>query len=236
VGLLALAGDSVIEEELRTMMPYPRVRLHSTRLAYGGDLSERTVSRLEEQIFAAIPLLVPGERLDVVVFGCTSGAVALGVERLHGLIRRARPSAACIDPVTAALRALAVLGLRRIGLLTPYAAHVNAAMHEFLSSRGLDVRARRTFRAPVTARLGRTPPTRVPPEAIREAAAALGRTGDVDGVFISCTGLRCAGVLEEIERDTGKPVISSNQALSWWCLRNAGIDASIPGFGRLLRS
>lgn len=235
VGLLALAGDSVIEEELRTMTSHTAVRWCSTRLAYGGDLSPDMVSRLAEQIPAAVPLLMPGERLNVIVYGCTSGAVALGVERLHSLIERARPGTHSIDPMTAAVRGLAALKVRRVGLLTPYSASVNASMDEYLASQGIDVRVRRTFRAAATVRLGRTPPTRISPEAIREAATALGRT-DVDGVLVSCTGLRCSGILAQVERDIGKPVISSNQAVSWYCLRHAGIVEPIPGFGQLLLS
>jgi len=235
VGLLALAGDSVIEEELRTMTPYPAVRWCSTRLAYGGDLSPDVVSSLAEQIPAAIPLLMPGDHLDVIVFGCTSGAIALGIDRVHDLIRRARPGTHSIDPVMAAVQALAALKIRRVGLLTPYSARVNAAMDAYLTCQGIDVRVRRTFRAAAAVRLGRTPPTRIPPEAIQEAATALGRT-DVEGVFISCTGLRCSGILAQVERDIGKPVISSNQAVSWYCLRHAGIVDPVPGFGQLLLS
>jgi maleate isomerase len=233
VGLLALAGDSVIEEELRTMTSYPGVRWCSTRLAYGGDLSPDVVRQLAEQIPAAVTLLMPGQQLDIIVFGCTSGAIALGIDRLHSLITQARPNAHSIDPVTAAVKGLAALKVRRLGLLTPYSARVNAAMDEYLCSQGIDVRMRRTFRAAAAARLGRTPPTRISPAAIQEAATALGRT-DVDGVFISCTGLRCSGILAQVERDIGKPVISSNQAVSWYCLRHAGIVDPIPGFGQLL--
>jgi maleate isomerase len=234
-GLLALAGDSVIEEELRTMTSYPGVRWCSTRLAYGGDLSPEMVNSLAEQIPAAVPLLMPGERLNIIVYGCTSGAVALGGERLRGLIERARPGTHIIEPMTAAVRGLAALKVRRVGLLTPYSASVNASVDEYLTSQGIDVRVRRTFRAPATVRLGRTPPTRIPPEAIREAATALGRT-DVDGVLILCTGLRCSGILSQVERDVGKPVVSSNQALSWYCLRHAGIVEPVGGFGQLLLS
>jgi len=43
------------------------------------------------------------------------------------------------------------------------------------------------------------------------------------------------GVLEVLERDLGKPVISSNQACLWRALRLAGALEGIPGFGRLLR-
>ena len=75
---------------------------------------------------------------------------------------------------------------------------------------------------------------RVPPQAIFEAGLALASPASVDGLFISCTALRVSPVIARLEAALGKPVVSSNQALAWDCLRLAGCDATVPGFGRLL--
>ena len=40
--------------------------------------------------------------------------------------------------------------------------------------------------------------------------------------------------VEELERRTGKPVVTSNQATIWSAFRKAGITEPIRGFGRLL--
>jgi maleate isomerase len=55
-------------------------------------------------------------------------------------------------------------------------------------------------------------------------------------IFISCTNFRAIEIIESLERKTGKPVISSNQATLWYALRKLGIKDSIEGYGRLLRS
>ena len=70
-----------------------------------------------------------------------------------------------------------------------------------------------------------------------ERAYRLARQADVpdaDAVLLSGTGLPTIGVLELLERDLGKPVVSSNQALLWRALRMAGVREPVPGFGRLL--
>jgi maleate cis-trans isomerase len=54
-------------------------------------------------------------------------------------------------------------------------------------------------------------------------------------VLLSGTGLPTLDVLEPLERDLAKPVISSVQASFWQALRLAGVRQAIPGFGRLLR-
>ena len=55
---------------------------------------------------------------------------------------------------------------------------------------------------------------RIAPASLRDAAVELGRAS-VDGVFIACTSLRLAEVVEEIETISGKPALSSNHAMAW---------------------
>lgn len=55
-------------------------------------------------------------------------------------------------------------------------------------------------------------------------------------MFISCTNLASLGVIAALERDLGKPVITSNQACFWACLRRLGLRDAIGGHGKLLES
>lgn len=59
---------------------------------------------------------------------------------------------------------------------------------------------------------------------------------DADGVLIAGTGFRCVGILDALERDLKRPVISANQASLWHCLRLAGVHARVTGYGSLLGS
>jgi maleate cis-trans isomerase len=71
-----------------------------------------------------------------------------------------------------------------------------------------------------------------------ERAADLARradTRDAQAVLLSGTGLPTVSALERLERELGKPVISSNQACCWRALRLAGVAEPVGGFGRLLR-
>ena len=56
-----------------------------------------------------------------------------------------------------------------------------------------------------------------------------------DAVLVSGTGLPTAGIIEDLERELGKPVVTSQQASLWLALRLARVADSVPGFGRLLR-
>ena len=75
---------------------------------------------------------------------------------------------------------------------------------------------------------------RVAPDYIAEFALAQDRA-DADAIFVSCGALRTLEVVAEIEARAGKPVVCSNQAMIWDCLRLAGIDDRFEGYGRLLQ-
>ena len=57
---------------------------------------------------------------------------------------------------------------------------------------------------------------------------------DSDALFISCTAVRAAGVVAEIEAAIGKPVVTSNLATAWACLRLCGDPSARPQLGRLM--
>jgi maleate isomerase len=73
-----------------------------------------------------------------------------------------------------------------------------------------------------------------PMEVYRLGREALTKAPQADLLFISCGNLRTIEILSALEKDTGKPVISSNQALLWSALRMVGVNESIYGFGSLL--
>ncbi len=67
------------------------------------------------------------------------------------------------------------------------------------------------------------------------AGALLWLSERAEAVCVLATDIRSIDVLEMLERDLGKPAISTNQALMWRSLALAGVNAAIPGFGSLLR-
>ena len=56
-----------------------------------------------------------------------------------------------------------------------------------------------------------------------------------DGVLIAGTGFRCVGIIDTLEKDLHKPVVTANQASLWQCLRKSGVTAAVSGYGRLLQ-
>jgi maleate cis-trans isomerase len=71
------------------------------------------------------------------------------------------------------------------------------------------------------------------PESVVEFAARACRP-EADALLCSCTAWRSVEAVAALERRTGKPVVTSNQATIWTALRVLGITKPIDGFGRLL--
>ena len=57
---------------------------------------------------------------------------------------------------------------------------------------------------------------------------------EADGVLIAGTGFRCVAILDSLERDIKRPVLSANQISLWHCLRLSGVRSKVLGYGKLL--
>lgn len=231
VGLIALANDGTIEADVHDYLRAPDIRICTTRVRTPLRNTLASLIELGETLEGAAAVLVPEGRLDVVAFGCTSGAMALGPETVRATLTRGRPSLRVTDPVSAALRGLTRLGCRRIALLTPYLPEVNAMVERFLTGQGLELRATGFF--PLSDDNARA---RVTEASFLEAARRLTADPAVEALFISCTALRSAGLLARLEDSIGRPVVASNQALCWDSLRLAGDTRVVAGAGRLFQS
>jgi len=228
IGLIVLATDQTIEPEWQRMMQLDGVALYETRLFNAADIRPETLMAMQTRIAPAAELILPGQTLDVVAFGCTSGAMVIGEDQVFARIREARPGVACTSPITAACAAFDALGVRRVALLTPYVRSISDWMADYIAERGFAVTASASFEHANDHEVARIDAT-----SIRNAVLTLGTSADVDAVFVSCTSLRLAHQVATLEQTLGKPVISSNHAMAWHALRLAGILDHLPQWGRL---
>ncbi|WP_028602074.1 maleate cis-trans isomerase family protein [Ottowia thiooxydans] len=228
IGLIVLATDHTIEHEWHRIMQLDGVALYQSRLYNSADINPQTLAAMEKDIAPAVSLILPGQRMDVVAFGCTSGAMVIGEEAVFERIREVRPGVACTSPITAAQVALKTLGARRVGLLTPYVKSVSDWMADYIADRGFDVTASVSYEHADDNEVAR-----IDEASIRASVLELGKSPDVDAVFVSCTSMRLASQVTALEQAIGKPVISSNHAMAWHALRLAGIHDALPQWGRL---
>jgi maleate isomerase len=228
IGLIELATAEAAEPDFHAMLP-PGAMFFTSRVLNENPVNLDNLREHRSRLALAAEQLLPGAGLDVICYGCTSGTVASGFDAIEAEIQRARPGVPVVTPITAALAAFEHLGLRRISMLTPYTADVNDAMAAYLQERGIEIVNVAGFLIESDLDMARLSPVAIRRAAIEKCSA------DADGLFISCTAIRAVEVLEEIEQALGKPVISSIQAAFWQCIRIAGHELPIDGYGTLLR-
>lgn len=173
--------------------------------------------------------LVAQAKVDLILFACTTGSLVKGPGYDKQLIARIekRTGVPALTTSTAVVEAMNALHMKRIAVATPYADEVNEAEKRFLEGSGFEVSVIRG--------LGNVEPTAM--GAVRyEVMYRLARevySDDVDGLFISCTGISVLDIIDKLENDLGKPVVTSNQASLWAALKRLSIDTRLQGMGRL---
>ncbi len=230
IGLIVLASDQTIEHEFRALANLDGVAVYQSRIQNENHITPETLKAMEGRLTQSTSVILPGVRLDVVAFACTSASMVIGEDRVFQRIRHARPDVACTTPVTAALAAFKALKTSRIALITPYRDDVNLTIRDYLAERGIEVVVMGSFHEEDDRHV-----SLISESSIKEAAITLGDRPDVEAVFISCTALRTAEIVAEAEASLGKPVTSSNHALAWHCLRLSAIEDRSEHLGQLFK-
>jgi maleate isomerase len=228
LGLIVLASDQTIEYEFRRVAGLPGVGIYESRIYNAPQVTPETLRALEHEIGQGAKLILPGVSVDVMVFGCNSGTMIMGEEAVYDHIRSVRPGVPCTSPVTGMIAAFQSLNVSRIAVLTPYNDAVNKMVADYIRGRNIDVVAFGSFNEENDHKVARTSLS-----SISQAILRLGRIENVEAVLVCCTSLRLVDEIARIEKELGKPVTSSNHAMGWHALRLAGIQDTMPQFGRL---
>ena len=226
LGFILMSTDPSAEGDFKDMAP-EGVAVYVTRLKTDDHTTNETLSRHIEHMADAASRIQPEAKPDVISFSCTSGSIVIGKDRVMSEIKKGAPWAQPMCLVQGVLDALNELGAKKLVVGTPYLDEINTAEAEFLLEQGFDVLDIQGLNIASGWDMGL-----VTPAYWAKFAKEIDQP-DADAIFLSCGGIRSLEAVDEIEQATGKPVITSNQAQMWSCLRRAGIMDELQGFGRL---
>ena len=146
------------------------------------------------------------------------------------LVKTITPVAAS-TVLTAVTRACQALGLKRVVMASPFPEDQDERLVRFLAHDGIEVVAFRSLGCPNADVIwGLSPET-----GYELATSLLREHPDVDGVYMPCNKWRIVPVIERIEQQSGKPVVTNTQAWVWEALKAMELNNPIPGYGRLLK-
>lgn len=228
VGLILPLDNAVMEPELYSL-GLADTSFHTIRLS----TTERT-EMPEQGVQLARGFVEMG--VSAIAYCCAETAFLKGTEgnewiageitRLTGL-----PATTAMSAMVAAVRAV---GARRIALVTPYTQPRERIMVDFWNRMGVEVSGTlsRDFNADVGDHREWYHTNLQPPSTAYAMAMAVD-SADADAVVISATNFRTLEVIQALEAELGKPVITSNQAILWQTFNALGLRVDRPDLGRL---
>ena len=243
IGVLVPHGDVGPESELQAMAP-PEVRIHATRVPFGGIRAggqmDPTIPLAPVRAFAEPPYvddatdLLAAAPIHAIVFGFTSSAYVIGGDGGAAMLERLRTRSRGLPVVgscASIVQALTTLGPRRVALFDPpwFDAELNALGAAYYEAAGFDIVA--------------SSPCALPSEQSAIEPAGLFEfvrqhvPDDAEAVVFGGNGFRVVGVIDALERELGRPVVSPNQALLWAAMGAIGARTdAITRYGRLFAS
>ena len=230
IRLLALSTDLTIESDFQSICHSLPIDLFVNRIHNENPLTKENLLKMYDQLESITEKILPGEKINTVAYGCTSGTIAIGEDKVKEKIQLAKPGCHVATPITSAIKAFNKMNVKKIAVFTPYPESVNKTISEYLIKKNINVTSFSTFNLDLDVDFAR-----VDPKYLSEILSKLNING-ADALFVSCTALPALAILNEVEKKINKPVFSSNQTLIWDTIRSVGYKNSIMGYGKLLRT
>lgn len=228
IGLLVPSSNTTVEPEFYRALPRD-VTLHCARM-FLQQITTDSIERTAEDVERESRGLASAD-VDVVVLGATAPSFIKGLGYDREMCQRIER--ACGKPATTTstglIEGLHELGVTRLSLGSAYDDKVNAICAAFLRSNGFEVVALDGLGLVdnlVVGRLG------------VETADAMAHRIDrpeSEAIVLACTNWRTMDAIDRLERELGKPVVTTTQVSIWAALRTIGYPRGVEGYGRLLR-
>ena len=237
-GVLAPSTNTVVEPDFY-MMAVPGVTAHISRIlmtnsrrdADDPQSNELRAQSLASEMKPTIDRILTAEP-DYMVMGMSAPTFRGGLEgnrRWKAQMQEHSGGLGMANGAEACHRALNLLGVKRLGVLTPYWSSTSDHVVQFFTEAGFQVVSQKDLECPTPVSIAH-----VTLDECRNALLEV-NTNDVEAIVQCGTDLNMVRLADEAERWLGKPVIAINAAIWWMALRDNDIQDQLNGFGRLLR-
>ena len=230
VGLIALSTDFMIEKDFKKIIENMNIDLFVNRIRSYYPLTKENLIKMGENVTEVSKDILPDEKLDCVVYGCTSGTIASGYDSIKNKINLAKPEAKVVTPSSAAVNALRKMNVKKVSIFTPYSEKLNNDVVDYFKKENFIVTSNSYFDISYDNDIAK-----VDPDYLFEVITKMD-LGGAEAVFLSCTNLPALNIVDKLEKKLNKIVLSSNQVLIWDTLQNIKKTEPVDGFGKLFLS
>jgi maleate cis-trans isomerase len=227
IGFIIPSSNRMVEPQMQRFMP-DGVVPHFNRIGM-TNRHKAPLEQLLPRILDAAELLADS-KCDVTVLQCTGTSMSGGVDMEAKVIKEieratGRPAISAASSITAAFD---TLGSKRLVFISESKQDGHDEKKRFLLEAGYELIVDKA-----AALAGSDEYCIMPPQLWIDMANAH-RRDEADTYFLSCANISSIDAIATLERELGKPVVTSNQAALWCSLRMAGIQDAVPGLGRLM--
>jgi maleate isomerase len=225
LGLIVPSWNTVNEYEFQQVI-HPAMSVHAMRIKITAD-DEENYSRMRTQVPAAAQLLAHA-KVQVICYGCLAGGFVKGPGHDQQIIKDIEAATGIhgVAAAAAVVDALRALQVTRVSVASPYEPWLNEKLRQYLNAFGIEVLALKG--------LGSQAHASFTPEQNAALAAEVDRP-ESQAILIACSNFRTLEFIEPLEKQLGKPVVSSNLCSLWKMLRLLGDGRSLRRAGRLFR-
>jgi len=193
VGLLTLSTDLTIERDFYSICQKLPLDVFVNRIHNENPLTKENLLKMYDQLESITEKILPGEKINTVAYGCTSGTIAIGEDKVKEKIQLAKPGCHVTTPITSAIKAFNKMNVKKIAVFTPYPESVNKTISEYFIKKNINVMSFSTFNLDLDVDFAR-----VDPKYLSEILTKL-NINDADALFVSCTALPALEILDEVE-------------------------------------
>lgn len=228
IGLFVPSSNTTIEPEFYCALPR-HVTLHVARL-YLTQIAADSIENVVRDIESQARNLASAD-VDVIVLGATAPSFLKGLGYDLEITQRIEAASGkqATTTSTALVNALRELGITRVALGAAYDDRVNGIAKNFLEASGVTV-----VRAKGLGLVDNLVVGRLDTSSARDLAREID-SPEAQAIVLACTNWKTMDVIEQLEQELGKPVLSTTQVSIWAALRMIGQTEAIPGYGQLLR-
>ncbi len=215
VGMIVLSTDFTCERDFRDLAATHDLQfdLYVNRIHFQNPMTVYSLRAMLDDLTSVAADILPGYPLDAIVFNCTSASALLGDAAVRNAIQLGKPGVPVLTTAAAGVGHILQAGYKKISLLTPYNREISRGLADYFERGGLNIVSLNYMGIADDRDVARLTQSAI----IDAACAAI--DADVEAMFISCTAMRAAQILPEIEQATGLPVFSSNHSSFWQTMR-----------------
>jgi len=230
VGLITLASDFRIEKDFNNVIHDKDVDLYCNRIHCYNPLTNETLKKMADDIPKVTEDILPDQKLDCVAYGCTSGTIAAGYTSIVEKVNLAKPNTKVTTPITSAVNALKILKINKLSIFTPYTDEINQSVINYFKKENINITELSYFDIASDLDIGKIDPDYLLDVLVKKDLS------NSDALFVSCTALPVLSIIKDLEKKTGKVVLSSNQTLIWDTLKQIDFKNQVEGYGELFNN